>query len=268
VEVPTCRAVRGGRLRHPGRAEVDLLAGRRVEDDGGTVGRGTVRGEEVTMAPFHRLAAGSLVCALALAGCTDEPDPAPSPSPSASATTTTASAEPTPTASSPAPTTASVSPTTTTQPTAPAGFSLDGRTSPTFPDLGGDLGGLGTVRVGHHTGYDRVVWEFAGSGRPTYRVRYVDEPLADGSGDPVPVEGEAYVEVLVSTVGIPPEGTARPDEAPASALSGTVIAQALPVYGGFEGYGQAFVGVRDTRRPLRVATLTNPTRLVVDVFTG
>ena len=124
------------------------------------------------------------------------------------------------------------------------------------------------MRVGHHEGYDRVVWEFPGSGRPTYQVHYVDTPLGDGSGDPVPVRGDAFVEVLITSVGIPAAGTSRPPDAPASALAGTVIAQALPVYGGFEGYGQAFIGIRGKQRPLKVTTLTNPTRLVVDVYTG
>jgi hypothetical protein len=150
----------------------------------------------------------------------------------------------------------------------PAGFSLDGRTSPTFPNLGGDLGTFGRVRVGHHTGYDRVVWEFPGSGRPTYTVHYVDEPVGDPSGVPVPVKGNAYVEVLISFVGMPPEGSTPPKDASASALSGTVIAQADAIDGGFEGLAQTFIGVRDEQRPLRVTTLTNPTRLVVDVFNG
>lgn len=212
------------------------------------------------MGPSQRVAVVSFVSALALVGCTGESPPSPS------VTTTTAS--PSPVSTTPAPTTSPASPTASPSAPVPAGFSLDGRTSPTFPDLGGDLGGIGRVRVGHHEGYDRVVWEFPGSGRPTYKVHYVDEPLADGSGDPVSVEGDAYVEVLVTTVGIPPDGTRRPPDAAASALAGTVIAQAHAIYGGFEGYGQAFIGVRDEQRPLRVTTLTNPTRLVVDVFNG
>jgi len=203
------------------------------------------------------------VSVLAAAGCSGDEK-----SPTSSATTPTATATSNPAPSTTAPSTASASPGTSSPATAPAGFSLDGRTSPTFPNLGGDLGAIGTVRVGHHSGYDRVVWEFRGTGRPTYKVHYVDEPLGDGSGDPVPVKGQAYVEVLITRVGVPPTGTARPASAPASALTGTVLAQADAVYGGFEGYGQTFIGVRDRQRPLRVTTLSNPTRLVVDVFTG
>ena len=212
------------------------------------------------MGSSHRLAAVSLVAALSLAACTDDPSPSPS--------GTAASPNASPTTSPPAPTTSSPPPTSAPPPTVPAGYSLDGRTSPTFPNLGGDLGGIGRVRVGHHEGYDRVVWEFPGSGRPTYQVHYVDTPLGDGSGDPVPVRGEAFVEVLITTVGVPAAGTPRPPDAPASALAGTVIAEAMAIYGGFEGYGQAFIGVLGEQRPLRVTTLTNPTRLVVDVHNG
>ena len=82
------------------------------------------------------------------------------------------------------------------------------------------------------------------------------------------MRGEAYVEVLITSVGIPPDGTSRPPDASASSLSGTVIAQATAIYGGFEGYGQTFIGVRDRERPLRVTVLANPTRLVVDVANG
>ena len=212
------------------------------------------------MGSSHRLAVVSLVAALSLAACTDDPSPSPS--------GTAASPSASPATSPPAPTTSSPPPTSAPPPTVPAGYSLDGRTSPTFPNLGGDLGGIGRVRVGHHEGFDRVVWEFSGSGRPTYQVHYVDTPLGDGSGDPVPVRGDAFVEVLITTVGVPAAGTPRPPAAPASALAGTVIAEAMPIYGGFEGYGQAFIGVRGEQRPLRVTTLTDPTRLVVDVHNG
>ena len=205
---------------------------------------------------------------LALAGCAD--DQPPSPRPTQSSPTSSLTSSPTssasPSASATASPSSSASPTTTAS--GPAGFSLDAVSSPTYPSLGGDLGAIGLVRVGRHTGYDRVVWEFAGTGRPSFQVHYVDQPLADGSGDVVAVPGAAFLEVMISSVGIPAANAPRPGNASAASLAGTVIAQARPVYGGFEAVGQSFVGVRDRERPFRVAVLTNPTRLVVDVFSG
>ena len=204
------------------------------------------------------------VAVLALAGCSGDDEPDAPTSPSASATSSPATG--TPSAPSPSATTPSAGP--TGEPTGAEGFTTDEVSSPTFPDMGGDLGGVGVVRVGRHSTYDRVVWEFPGAGRPTFRVRYVDDPTADGSGDPVDVRGDAYLEVVVSTVGIPAAGSSPPADASAGSLAGTVIAEAKAIYGGFEGYGQSFVGVRDSERPFRAFVLSNPTRLVVDVSRG
>ena len=73
---------------------------------------------------------------------------------------------------------------------------------------------------------------------------------------------------MISSVTIPAESAPRPENASAASIAGTVIAQARPVYGGFEAVGQTFVGVRDRERPFRVTVLTNPTRLVVDIYSG
>lgn len=201
--------------------------------------------------------------AVALGGCTD----GASPSPSSSSTPASTASSPTPGTTGASPSSSpSASPTTTAS--VPPGFSLDEVTSPTFPNLGGDLGGIGVVRVGHHPTYDRVVWQFAGSGRPTYRVHYVDQPLADGSGDVVKVAGDAYLELMITFVGVPANGTAQPKDASAASMAGTVIAEATAIYGGYEGYGQAFVGVRGEQRPFKVTVLKNPTRLVLDVYSG
>ena len=82
------------------------------------------------------------------------------------------------------------------------------------------------------------------------------------------MRGDAFLEVLITTVGIPPADAPRPANASAASLAGTVVAEARAVYGGFEGYGQSFVGVRDRQRPFKVTVLTNPTRLVVDIYSG
>ena len=204
--------------------------------------------------------------ATGFAGCSDDEPPSPTPTLSSS-DVSTPSDTPSPSASTqtPAPTSSA---TPSSPQTVPAGFSLDDVSSPRYPNLGGNLGAIGLVRVGRHTGYDRVVWEFPGSGRPSFQVHYVDEPIADGSGDLVDVPGDAYLEVMISSVGIPAADAPRPGNASAASIAGTVVAQARPVYGGFEAVGQSFVGVRDRQRPFKVSVLRNPTRLVVDVYSG
>jgi hypothetical protein len=233
----------------------------------------TVEGKEMVMSrtsPTARTVTVLSFAVLALAGCSNDDPPTPMPTQSSGSTAST------PAPSTPAPTTAA--PTDTASPSGspspsgtaavPAGFSLKTVSSNGFPALGGDIGAIGGVRVGRHTGYDRVVWEFPGSGRPSLQVKYVDQPIEDGSGDVADVRGDAYLELLVSSVGIPPANAPRPGQASAASLAGTVVAQALPVYGGFEAIGQAFVGVRGSERPFRVTLLRNPTRVVVDIWSS
>ena len=53
------------------------------------------------------------------------------------------------------------------------------------------------VRVGLHPCYDRVVFDVNGPDAVGYAVRYVPLVQADGSGKPVPVAGNAALEVVV-----------------------------------------------------------------------
>ena len=105
---------------------------------------------------------------LALVGCSDDEPASPMPTQSSATSSPSQSAS------------VSASPTNSASPTGsasvPAGFSLDAVSSPGYPSLGGDLGTIGLVRVGGHTGYDRVVWQFPGAGRPSFQVHYVDQP--------------------------------------------------------------------------------------------
>ncbi len=154
--------------------------------------------------------------------------------------------------------------TATTTDTLPAGFGLQKATSKTWPDPSGTLDHGVAVRVGQHGAYDRVVYEFAGSGTPSFQVRYVDTPIGDPSGEPVDVKGQAALEVFVSGLGYP--GTGDEPTPPADAeLAGTVIAETGLLFGGFENRAQTFIGVRGERRPFRVITLAGPPRLVVDI---
>lgn len=195
-----------------------------------------------------------------LAGCTSTPvDPSPSPSGS---TPTSASASP----SSP---TVNGTPTDEPSPSESVGapFGLAPSSAPGVPEL--SQAGVGVAaRVGRHTGYDRVVYEFTGPQPPRFVVRYVDEAIGDPSGEVVDVEGDEILEVLAYGVYYPENGEAAPPPVSVASLRGTVIASVTPIFGGFEGIAQQFIGLRGDKRLFRVFTLTAPSRLVIDIQTG
>lgn len=187
---------------------------------------------------------GIVAVALALAACS-----------AGSSTTSNASPEP-----SQAPTTAAPPAPTTPPVVFVADTKRDiGKTS------GGPLG-LKAFRTAPQTGYDRVVFELAGkvAGKPGWTVQYVDHPTSDGSGDPVPVNGSAFLEVILTGVGYPadtgvPEPTSR-----RVTPTGTPTLKEVVLNGVFEGRYTAFVGTSG-KLPFRVTRLSSPERVVVDV---
>src|SRR5438309_4009820 len=51
------------------------------------------------------------------------------------------------------------------------------------------------VRVGRHSTFDRVVFEFRG-GTPAWSAKYVPRVTHEGSGLPVPLPGTAFLHVV------------------------------------------------------------------------
>lgn len=115
------------------------------------------------------------------------------------------------------------------------------------------------VRVGEHTGYDRVVLEFTGPGTPGYRTQYLDKPTRQVSGNPVDIEGETALNVDVTGTTMPVNvATAPVDPIPGK---GNIV-QVIPA-GTFEDNSQFIVDMK-TARPYTVTLLENPTRVVID----
>jgi hypothetical protein len=213
-----------------------------------------------------------LLAALVLAGCTsgqagpDEPLPGiSSPEPA-----TSEPAEPTPsdTKATEDPGTGTPEPgVTATETTAGPPFVADTKPDTAEPTGEGETFLTVTnIRVAEHDRYDRVVFDLdgTGSGRPGWRVEYVDEAIDDGSGHTVQVDGEAILRVSLS-------GTANPMDSGVEEFPGERIAPDTEsvdeiVYRyWFEGYTTAFLGIDEAKRPFRVFLLDNPTRVVVDV---
>jgi len=129
---------------------------------------------------------------------------------------------------------------------------------------------LERVAVGHHDGYDRVVFQFRGDGLPGYRVEYVAPPLAeDGSGDPVDVAGNAFVVVRMEPASgfdlnsgegkLVYKGPKRID----AASAGATAVRELVRTGDFEAVLSWAIGL-EAKVPFRVTTAASPSRLIVD----
>jgi hypothetical protein len=118
------------------------------------------------------------------------------------------------------------------------------------------------VRVGGHVTFDRVVFEFEGD-PPGYRVEYVDEVYRDGSGEPVPLRGRAFLLAVMN-----PAAAHRDDGSPSypgtPGVQNLAALRDLADVGDFEGYVSWGIGVAG-RSGLRVKPLTGPARISIDV---
>lgn len=123
----------------------------------------------------------------ACGGATSDPDPTPSGTSGASETPS-----PTPTSS---PSSASPTPSSDPSPTA-------------CPPVAGGASGtnvkLVAVRVGSHSGYDRIAFEFAPpqdpsppNTLPAFTVNRVEQVTQDGSGNPVEIAGDALYSLVM-----------------------------------------------------------------------
>jgi len=123
-----------------------------------------------------------------------------------------------------------------------------------------------SVAAGLHTCYDRVVFTLGGTAvaQPGWRVEYVSPPTSDGSGDPVAVAGSAFLRVVITNAGTPPDtGVPDPNPRKISPTSTQVVRQVV-LDTVFEGQYTSFIGLTGSRA-FRVFRLSNPPRVVVDV---
>jgi hypothetical protein len=128
---------------------------------------------------------------------------------------------------------------------------------------------LADIRTGRHDCYDRIVFDVPDGGDHLgHWVQYVDRLHQTASGDVIPVDGGAILEIRVAAPSHDP-GTGAvvyPGEVaeplPGVDLSGYRTFRDTRFAGSFEGETQIGLGVR-ARLPFRVLQL--PGRLVVDV---
>ena len=128
---------------------------------------------------------------------------------------------------------------------------------------------LTAVRLGSHDGYERIVFEFQGASVPGYRMQWTDQPItADGSGEPVEVEGAARLEMVfqpASGVDLSaPELTVTYKGPDRISTAQTELITDLVRTGDFEAVLSWVAGATEAV-PFRVQTLSSPTRIVVDL---
>jgi len=123
---------------------------------------------------------------------------------------------------------------------------------------------LTDVRAGGHTGFDRVVFEFRGA-VPEHRVGYVDQLVQDGSGRPVAVAGAADLEVVFQGANAHRQD-GSPTISPRRFSTGLPAVKEVAQVSDFEAVVTYGIGV-DRKRPIKVSTLSSPSRLVIDVST-
>ena|SRR5919202_252521 len=127
-------------------------------------------------------------------------------------------------------------------------------------------GPLTNIRTGQHDCYDRMVFDFQGAA-PGYRVEYVSNVYADGSGQLIPLAGGAKLRIVALAPSYDSTGhTTYPGVTggmlPGVNLAGYQTFREAKFAGSFEGQTSVGLGVR-ARLPFRVFTLDS--RLVVDV---
>jgi hypothetical protein len=127
----------------------------------------------------------------------------------------------------------------------------------------GTIPRLVAVRAASHPAYDRIVFEFEGE-TPGYRVEYVDQVTQDGSGDPVPLQGRAFLSVILTPA------TMHDQQGKVTYRGQETLTPGLPTLGqarlagDFEGQVSWGLGLADTVG-FKVTTFGQPPRIVIDL---
>lgn len=121
---------------------------------------------------------------------------------------------------------------------------------------------LKKIRGASHVGFDRVVFEFDGPLPSRRDVSFVPEIIADGSGFPVPIIGKALLSVTFSHAnGHDEDGNVFTDERTTLGLPNVIQ---VVRSGDFEAVLSFGIGLAK-RTQFTVFTLTNPSRVVIDI---
>ncbi|WIX98027.1 hypothetical protein QRX60_28570 [Amycolatopsis mongoliensis] len=128
-----------------------------------------------------------------------------------------------------------------------------------------DQATLVAVRAAHHADFDRVVFEFDGPLPAERDVRYVPEVIGDPSGNPVPLVGDAFLNVRMAFATGHDDSGDTTYGAPRRTYPLPNVIQVVNA-GDFEGVLNFGIGVA-RQSPVRLSVLTGPSRVVIDIDT-
>lgn len=120
---------------------------------------------------------------------------------------------------------------------------------------------VSNVRVAGHEGFDRVVFDLAGEGDPGWLTNYTENPVQQGSGNPIPYNGETSLMVGIQGTPYPFDLDMEfPDHGtyPGAGNVTEVTYASL-----FEARTEFVIGVTG-EMPYSVTVLQDPKRLVID----
>jgi len=202
----------------------------------------------------------ALIASIALAGCTTG-SPSPSAAESSGSAIATGSVEPSLHASA----LASVEPAASATSEEPTESLPPFACTPSVTIVStSDRAQITDIRVGTHDGYDRVVFEFA-SGLPDAVIAGALPPFyADASGLEIEVAGTAFLSVTMHGASkVSPEGGVTYG-GPTSFEPGFEQLVQLIEGGDYEAVSTWYLGL-DGGGCIRVLTLSEPSRLVIDI---
>lgn len=207
----------------------------------------------------------TLATSLLLAACSTPATPQPSPSATSASASTSSPASPSSQLSS------SPGNQTTAQPTS-AGQTTSAERPLDSPDLADkqqpakDSQGLvvTNVRLGLHDGFERVVFETAGSGQAGWFAGLTNEPRQPGSGFPIEYDGEVALQIAIRGVVYPWDANAAEFEDSVPGHGGIITG--ISNQKTYEGQHQFTIGLQ-RGVPYSITWLDEPGRVVVDFQT-
>ncbi|REE70902.1 hypothetical protein C8E05_0232 [Rhodococcus wratislaviensis] len=122
------------------------------------------------------------------------------------------------------------------------------------------------VHVERHDGFDRIVYDFGGTYAPGWRAEYVAEATQRGRETATRINGRSILQIyFFDTDSSAESGIAAyngPNPLSDPAAYSVVEVHLTPNY---ERGTQSFVGLRTDYPQFQVTTLTEPTRIAVDI---